>query len=88
MCKITYYYDPKVKCSEIEGRRRYSVDMYVTDNKRRRYAGTMNGDSPIEALKHVRNVVNRLNQPRPLFGYDGKIAQWIWWLKWMKDIRN
>lgn len=78
---IRYYYDPVVK-SDDEGR--YSVNYYCSDGKRSRWAGCHNSDSPTEALRFVMRLVEKLNNPRPLFGQNGRIAQWLWWKKEIK----
>jgi hypothetical protein len=76
--KITYYYNPVVKSND-EGR--YSVDYYCSDGKHSRWAGCHNSDSPIESLSFVMRLIEKLNCPRPLFGHNGRIAQWLWWKK-------
>lgn len=75
--KIYYYYDPIVKSKDD----RYSVDYFCTNGKKKIFAGRLNGDSPTAALKNVQKIVCALNQPRPLFGFKGKIYQWFYWLK-------
>lgn len=79
--KIYYYYDPIVKKSEDDGHYRYSVDYFCTNGKKKVFAGRFNRNSPTAALKTVQEIVCALNQPRPLFGYKGKICQWFYWLK-------
>lgn len=78
---IRYYYNPVVKSND-EGR--YSVNYYCSDGKRSRWAGCHNSDSPTEALRFVMRLVEKLNNPRPLFGQNGRIAQWFWWKKEIK----
>lgn len=81
MVKNRYYYDPIVKSKD----NRYYVDYYCTDNKHIVWAGRFIEDSPIEALKNVRNFINNLDEPRPIFGLNSRISQWFWW---RKRIRN
>lgn len=79
--KITYYYNPVVKSND-EGR--YSVNYYCSDGKHTSWAGCHNSDSPTESLRFVMSLVEKLNRPRPLFGHNGRIAQWLWWKKEIK----
>jgi hypothetical protein len=81
MRKIHYYYDPIVKSNDD----RYSVDYYCSNGKLNVWAGTLNGNSYSDVLLRVRNIVEKLNEPRPIFGRNGKICQWLWF---MKRIRN
>lgn len=81
MGKLYYYYDPAVKSHDD----RYYVDIYCTNGKKKVWAGKMYGDTPTEALGYVRKFVEKLNQPKPIFGQNGRICQWLWF---MKRIRN
>lgn len=89
MFKIFYYYNPIVKQYSSDDvrdvnmkseTRRYYVDYFCSNGRTSLWAGRFNGDTPTEALKKVRNVVEELNQPRPLFGKNGRIAQWLWFI--------
>lgn len=88
MFKIFYYYNPVVKQYGSDVRdvnmkpeyRRYYVDYFCSNGRRSFWVGRFNGDTPIEALKKARSVVEGLNQPRPLFGKNGRIAQWLWFI--------
>ena len=88
MCKIFYYYNPVVKQYSPDVRdvnmkseaRRYYVDYYCSNGRKSFWAGRFNGDTQIEVLKKVRDVVEELNQPRPLFGKNGRITQWLWFI--------
>ena len=83
MKKIYYCYDPLLKSNE--DRSRFAVDYYCTDGKHIVWSGRVVEDTPTAALYRVRNLVSGLNEPRPLFGFEGRIHQWLWW----KDrIRN
>lgn len=77
MRKIYYYYDPAVKSHDD----RYYVDIYCTNGKKKVWAGKMYGDTPTEALGYVRKFVERLNRPKSLFGYNGKICLWWWFIR-------
>lgn len=77
MRKIYYYYDPAVKSHDD----RYYVDIYCTNGKKKVWAGKMYGDTPTEALGYVRKFVERLNRPKSLFGYNGRICQWWWFIR-------
>ena len=77
MRKIYYYYDPVMKSED----NRCSLDVYVTDGKRTFWEATVNGDTYSEVLCNVRNFVDNLNKPRALFGINGKINMWFWWMK-------
>ena len=79
MKKIYYYYDPLLKSNDDLGR--FAVDYYCTDGKVSVWAGRVVEDYPTAALYNVRKLVNALNEPRPFWGWDGKIMQWIWWVK-------
>lgn len=81
MRQIVYYYDPILKSED----NRWSVDVYVTDGKRTYWEAMVNGDTYSEVLCRVRQFVDNLNKPRPFFGQNGRLAQWLWW---MKRIRN
>jgi hypothetical protein len=81
MRKIHYYYDAAVKSHD----GRYSVDYYCSNGKSRVWAGRFNGKSYKDVLTHVRNIVEKLNQPKPIFGQNGRFCQWLWF---MKRIRN
>jgi hypothetical protein len=88
MFKIFYYYNPVVKQYDFDVRdvnlkpeyRRYYVDYFCSNGRKSFWAGRFNGDTPTEALKAVRDMVDKLNQPRPLFGKNGRIAQWFWFI--------
>lgn len=88
MCKIYYYYNPYVKQYGPDVRdvnlkpecRRYYVDYFCSDGKTNFWAGCSNGDTPTEALQRAKNIVEGLNKPRPLFGKNGRIAQWLWFI--------
>lgn len=77
MRKIYYYYDAAVKSHDD----RYYVDIYCTNGKKKVLAGKMYGDTPTEALGYVRKFVERLNRPKSLFGCNGKICLWWWFIK-------
>lgn len=81
MRKIRYYYDPILKSND----GRYSVDFYCTDSKVSIWSGRLNGDTYADVLIQVKDLLNSLNKPRPLFGQNGRIRQWLWW---RKQIRN
>ena len=81
MRKIYYYYDPVMK-SKYE---RCAIDYYCTDGEHTVWSGRINGDSYDETLQKANEIVSSLNKPRPLFGCNGRLAQWFWW---MKRIRN
>ena len=88
MFKIFYYYNPVVKQYGSDVRdtntkpkyRRYYVDYFCGNGRKTFWAGRSNGDTPTEALKTVRSMVEELNKPRPLFGKNGRIAQWLWFI--------
>ena len=88
MFKIFYYYNPVVKQYGSDVRdvnmksndRRYYVDYFCSNGRKSFWAGRFNGDTPTEALKAVRDMVDELNKPRPLFGKNGRIAQWLWFI--------
>ena len=88
MCKIFYYYNPIVKRYSSDVRdvnmkpeyRRYYVDYFCSNGRKSLWAGRFNGDTPTEALEKVKNIVEELNEPRPLFGKNGRIAQWLWFI--------
>ena len=77
MKKIYYYYNPVVKSDE--NRQRFAVDYYCTDSKTTIWSGRIVEESPTAALYRVRQLVNALNEPRPLFGFEGRLHQWFWW---------
>ena len=77
MFKLNYFYNPIVK-SEDE---RYYVDIYCSNGKKIVWTGCFYEDSPIAALKFTRRFVDKLNRPRPIFGYNGRICQWLWFNK-------
>lgn len=79
MSKIYYYYNPVVKSHE--ERSRFFVDYYCTDGNRSVWSGRIVEDSPTAALYRVRKLVSDLNEPRSFFGWDGKLMQWIWWMR-------
>jgi hypothetical protein len=81
MKKIKYYYDPILK--SYEGR--YYIDYYCSDGKNRLWSGRCIADTPTATLKDVRNIIAGLNKPRAFFGNCGRLEQWIWW---KKQIRN
>lgn len=81
MRKIYYYYDAAVKSHDD----RYYVDIYCTNGKKKVWVGKMYGDTPTEALGFVRKFVEKLNQSKHIFGQNGRICQWLWF---MKRIRN
>lgn len=83
MGKIYYYYDPLVQVDEFN--ERFAVDYYKTNGKQKVWAGRIYESTPTAALYKIRNLVNDLNKPRPLFGWTGRIVQWIYW---RKAIRN
>ena len=88
MFKIFYYYNPIVKQYGPDVRdtntkpeyHRCYVDYFCGNGRKTFWAGRSNGDTPIEALKAVRSMVEELNKPRPLFGKNGRIAQWLWFI--------
>ena len=84
MGKIYYYYDPIVK----EEGFHYSVDYYCTNGRKKVWAGKMVGETQIAALKCVKNVVNILNMPRPIFGQCSLLSKWIWWMNMLKNKNN
>jgi hypothetical protein len=77
MRQIVYYYDPILKSKD----NRWSVDVYVSDGKKTFWEATLNGDTYSEVLCNVRNFVNNLNKTIALFGINGKINMWFWWMK-------
>ena len=77
MRKIYYYYDPVLKSND--ERSRFAVDYYCTDGKRSIWSGRIVEDSPTATLYRVRELVNAFNKPRPLFGFEGRLHQWLWW---------
>ena len=77
MGKIYYYYDPVVQTDDY--RERFAVNYYETNGKQIVWAGRLVESTPTAALYRVRNLVSELNKPRPLFGLDGRIAQWFYW---------
>ena len=83
MGKIYYYYDPVVQTTD--ERDRFAVDYFETNGKQKIWAGRLVESSPTAALYRVRNLVSALNKPRPLFGWDGRIAQWFYWRKAVRE---
>ena len=83
MKKIYYYYDPLVQTNEY--RDRFAVNYYCTDGKRSIWSGRIVEESPTAVLYRVRELVNALNKPRPLFGWDGRIVQWFYWRKAVRE---
>lgn len=83
MGKIYYYYDPVVQTNDY--RDRFAVNYYETNGKQKIWAGRLVESTPTAALYRVRNLVNDLNKPRPLFGWDGRIAQWFYWRKAVRE---
>ena len=79
MFDIYYYYDPVVQTTD--ERDRFAVDYFETNGKQKVWAGTVIESSPTAALYRVRKLVSDLNEPRPFFGWDGKLMQWIWWMR-------
>ena len=77
MKKIYYYYDPLVQTNEY--RDRFAVNYYCTDGKRSIWSGRIVEESPTAVLYRVRELMNALNKPRPLFGFEGRLHQWFWW---------
>lgn len=77
MKKIYYYYDPVVQTNEY--RDRFAVNYYETNGKQKVWAGRIVESTPTAALYRVRQLVNALNEPRPLFGFEGRLHQWFWW---------
>lgn len=77
MRQIVYYYDPILKSKD----NRWSVYVYVSDGKKTFWEVTLNGDTYSEVLCNVRNFVNNLNKTIALFGINGKINMWFWWMK-------
>jgi hypothetical protein len=77
MGKIYYYYDPVVQTNDYHDR--FAVNYYETNGKQKVWAGRLVESTPTAALYRVRNLVSALNKPRPLFGCDGRIAQWFYW---------
>ena len=77
MKKIYYYYDPVVQTNEY--RDRFAVNYYETNGKQKVWAGRIVDGSPTAALYRVRQLVDALNEPRPLFGFEGRLHQWFWW---------
>jgi hypothetical protein len=80
MKKIYYFYDPVLKSNEVSGCKYYIVDIYCTNGKKSIFTKSILNDSPIAALKFARRLVNKLNRPRPIFGYNGRICQWLWFI--------
>ena len=83
MRKIYYYYDPVVQTNDY--RDRFTVNYYWTDGKTSLWAGRHCGTSPTATLKFVRELVDDLNEPRPLFGWEGRIALWFYWRAAVRD---
>ena len=83
MGKIYYYYDPVVQTNDY--RDRFAVDYYCTDGKRSIWAGRLVENTPTAVLYRVRNLVSDLNKPRPLFGFEGRLHQWFWWRKAVRE---
>ena len=83
MKKIYYYYDPLVQTNEYLDR--FAVNYYCTDGKRSIWSGRIVEESPTAVLYRVRELVNALNKPRPLFGWDGRIVQWFYWRKAVRE---
>ena len=81
MKQLRYYYDPVLKSHD----NRYFVDYYCSDGKTRVWAGRFNGKSYADVLIHVRNIVEKLNTPKPFFGKYGRLMTW---LRWKMRIRN
>lgn len=81
MVKISYYYDPIMKSYD----ERYYMDYYCSDGKTRLWAGRCISETPTALLKDIRNIVSGLNKPRAFFGQNGKLSQWFWW---KRVIRN
>lgn len=81
MEKIRYYYNPILKSND----GRYTVDYFCSDGKTSIWSGSLNGNTYEEVLSKVKHYIMILNAPRPLFGRKGRIAQWFWW---RKQIRN
>ena len=79
MGKIYYYYDPVVQTTD--ERDRFAVDYYCTDGKVSVWSGRVVEDTPTAVLYRVRSLVSALNEPRPLFGFEGRLHQWFWWMK-------
>lgn len=77
MRKIYYYYDAAVKSHDD----RYYVDFYCTNGKKKVLVEKMYGDTPTEALEYVRKFVEILNRSKSLFGCDGKICLWWWFIR-------
>lgn len=75
--KVYYYYDPIVKCDD----GRYYVDFYCTNGKKTVWTGRHIEDSPTAVVEFVRELIDKLNQPKPLFGKYGRIYQWWWFWK-------
>lgn len=81
MKQLRYYYDAVLKSDEDC----YIVEYYCSDGKTRLLAGKIYGQSYVNVLTDVKKIVNALNQPKPLFGRNGRIAEWI---EWKMKIRN
>lgn len=83
MRKIYYYYDPVVHTNG--ERDRFAVDYYKTNGKYKVWDGRLAESTPTAALYRVRNLVSDLNKPRPIFGWKGRIAQWFYWRKVVRN---
>jgi hypothetical protein len=83
MRKIYYDYDPLVQTNDYHDR--FAVNYYCTDGNISIWSGRIVEDSPTATLYRVRELVNALNTPRPLFGFEGRLHQWFWW---RERIRN
>ena len=84
MKKFEYYYSSIMKSDDGQ----YSVDYYCTDGNISVWTGRINDDSPTAALKKAWDVVDELNRPRPFFGRDGRLAQWFWWKRKIRNKTN
>lgn len=82
MRRLSYYYNPIV-IENYNGR--YTVNYYCSDGKNRIWKGQFTSDTYIDTMKNIRNIISALNKPRPLFGQNGRLHQWIWW---KRAIRN
>ena len=81
MKQLYYYSDAVLKYHD----NRYSIDYYCSDGKTRMKIGEIKGKSYKDILTLTRNIIKKLNEPKPLFGRDGRLSDWI---QWKKKIRN
>ena len=77
MGKLYYYYDANVEFYEDY----YHIDYYCTNGKKKAWAGQIAKRSLSGALNSVKEHIDMPNQPRPLFGRNGRISQWLWFMR-------